>query len=282
MGGTFEIKTAVGRRGFTLIELLVVISIIALLIGVLLPVLGGARAQARVAQCMSQQRQIGVAMGVFASENDEELVPAGYRPPLAIAETNFASWDDQLAPALGLNWSLAERSAIAILEDKAAEVFQCPEDPTVGKTTTGNAVRSYVMVQGRVLDSTIPPPGSGWSIASLDQAFVHGSIGTDGLPAPSQTLALAELAFENNALIDKHNTQGRIENTTLSNPNAQLAVEGNSRGYLPLHGEPGEPEAVRLFLDGHVAFGNPDQDLAPGTPMTTLTPDGAWTRDPSD
>lgn len=63
------------NRGFTLIELLVVISIIALLVGILLPALGAARASARRIVCASNQRQIGVAHVGYSTENDDFIVP---------------------------------------------------------------------------------------------------------------------------------------------------------------------------------------------------------------
>ena len=62
------------RRGFTLIELLVVIAIIALLIGILLPALGKARGTARQTVCLSNQRQIGAAMMMYADAYDEWTV----------------------------------------------------------------------------------------------------------------------------------------------------------------------------------------------------------------
>ena len=61
------------RNGFTLVELLVVIAIIALLIAILLPALGRARGQANSLWCLSNLRQMGVAITMYAQFNKDSL-----------------------------------------------------------------------------------------------------------------------------------------------------------------------------------------------------------------
>src|SRR5581483_11227371 len=74
------------RRGFTLIELLVVIAIIAVLASMLLPAVNRAKGKATTISCVNNQRQLSLAMGMYADENNE------FYPP----RSNFSRWPDRL------------------------------------------------------------------------------------------------------------------------------------------------------------------------------------------
>ena len=99
-------------RGFTLIELLVVISIIALLVGILLPALGAARRTAIVLKCTTQIRQIGIANASFETDHGH-FVPSW--------EKEGSSWTDSYHARNSWKEALYDGGYAP-----AAEVFLCP------------------------------------------------------------------------------------------------------------------------------------------------------------
>jgi prepilin-type N-terminal cleavage/methylation domain-containing protein len=62
------------RRAFTLIELLVVIAIIAILAAILFPVFAEAKNSAKKAQWINQQKQVGLGLVMYATDNDDTMV----------------------------------------------------------------------------------------------------------------------------------------------------------------------------------------------------------------
>src|SRR6059036_1621649 len=79
--GSNHVVPAMKRRclpvlaAFTLIELLVVIAVIAILSALLLPALAAAKQKARTVGCLSNLRQIGIAITLYAGDHEDELVP---------------------------------------------------------------------------------------------------------------------------------------------------------------------------------------------------------------
>lgn len=116
--------------GFTLIELLVVISIIALLIAILLPVLTKAREAAKLTQCMINQRQIATAAISYAADTDGKLPPS-----IGVSTGGAYSWPTYINYQIGGGANSKIRNSFGpyISEGKT---FLCPLSPADARGLT--------------------------------------------------------------------------------------------------------------------------------------------------
>ena len=97
-------KPSVKRSGFTLIELLVVIAIIAILAAILFPVFAQAREKARQTSCLSNNKQVGLALMMYAQDYDERT-PRNWYGDLGMEATTAVGdvpdrykWMDAIQP----------------------------------------------------------------------------------------------------------------------------------------------------------------------------------------
>jgi prepilin-type N-terminal cleavage/methylation domain-containing protein/prepilin-type processing-associated H-X9-DG protein len=123
-----------GRRGpvraaFTLIELLVVIGIIAILAAMLLPVLSRAKQKGQQAYCLSNVKQLGLAMTIYTGDNNDVYAGA------ASANTygfNMADWIYWRSPAVvqgGVTYSVDQSPLVKVLgTGGSTNMFRCPMD----------------------------------------------------------------------------------------------------------------------------------------------------------
>lgn len=156
------------RRGFTLIELLVVISIIAVLASLIAPAVQSARRAARKVQCLSNMRNVGLAMQNFASSNNGNLPALVSQQSVTNSAGNqgvmTVPWTFLLLPALDNSALLKNIRNDAVFtagtpntmaiqltagvqnENVAIEVLTCPDHVAAFKKAGG---LSYVVNAGQ-------------------------------------------------------------------------------------------------------------------------------------
>jgi prepilin-type N-terminal cleavage/methylation domain-containing protein/prepilin-type processing-associated H-X9-DG protein len=120
------------QRGFTLVELLVVIGIFALLISILLPALGAARAQAVKLKCLAQLREIGMVSQQYANANKGK-VPRDYNYG-AQYKSGHILWAEAFASYFNVDVppnlpDTAARDPILAPVFLKIRMYQCPAKP---------------------------------------------------------------------------------------------------------------------------------------------------------
>jgi len=112
---------------FTLIELLVAISIIALLMAILLPALGRARKQAQATRCLANLKQIGLAMHLYATDNNYLVPRAEVRPGVPQYEGIDMRWPVLFMPFVG-------GGSVKYDNYYEVKIYDCPSYPIKEQT----------------------------------------------------------------------------------------------------------------------------------------------------
>ncbi|MBC7287046.1 MAG: DUF1559 domain-containing protein [Armatimonadetes bacterium] len=167
-----------GRKAFTLIELLVVIAIIAILAAILFPVFSRAREKARQASCLSNLKQLSLAILMYAQDYDETYPPAYYWS---------AGWVDEYAWDFHIIYSGGSVSGYDL--------------GLIGPYTKNGQINACPSARGLV--SSFGRPYTGYAYNTSYIGWRHSTGGIDDLPPaslsnvqrPAETVLLADSAF---------------------------------------------------------------------------------------
>ncbi|MCM8532277.1 MAG: type II secretion system GspH family protein [Lentisphaeraceae bacterium] len=231
------------RNKFTLIELLVVVAIIGILCTLLMPSLGRARAAAKRAVCMSNQKQIGIAFMSYTGSNNGQL-PS----PLSGSYT----WDDLLAPydgrSIPSNWNFQGNNSTGSWGgtfeyehwQSQLTLYQCPIDPTDDGTRVNRSFAVNSGYPGNWWGSRGPIMSGWWTEnGSISEPW---SMNIGNINKPASAILMGEVTFD-------ANTQSLIGHNSSN-------AKGNWKGVLDInpikHGR--QLSLNYLFNDMHVSF----------------------------
>ena len=120
------------RRAFTLIELLVVIAIIAILAAILFPVFAQAKEAAKATACLSNGKNIGTAILLYANDNEDVVLPSKLFPNTApIGDQVVGAWTKTIQPYLK-NEDVLFDPSFSEANNYRAESERCYGEPTTG------------------------------------------------------------------------------------------------------------------------------------------------------
>jgi len=237
-------------RAFTLIELLVVIAIIALLIGVLLPALKGARDSARSLQCVAQLRTLGQAYDWYAQANDGEQPVSSHSAgftgtPWEVALVGYYD-DHPMTRAEAFGGDRSEEWLAYQLDH-----LRCPFDraePSSGTLYQGTyGVSVYPELTG-------PELGTGTSSVEPYRRLAS-------IPRPSATIRAAD---RNDGHMPDGSEKQRLDHVMAhfwrsgSTPTVAIGMHGSTEGYLFFDGHAGsQPHADHFDMDRHIDDWNP-------------------------
>jgi prepilin-type N-terminal cleavage/methylation domain-containing protein/prepilin-type processing-associated H-X9-DG protein len=121
-------------KGFTLVELLAVLAVVGLLAAITIPVVGSIRERARASRCLSNLRQLGMAIPLYAAENKGAVVPS------RIGYGDDQYWPYLLAPFLSLDSTRTTPRG-----SRTDTVLTCPTEKADPLGATENIVGLYVI-----------------------------------------------------------------------------------------------------------------------------------------